>query len=98
MTTSRLQDLQQERQEVNDQQDLLLRKQDALMGGATEAELSMLHPLHTPHTQLKQHTRYIFLTHTLYILLTRSPRAHLKQHTSHTQLIHSSHTYSFPHM
>ncbi|MCI4381391.1 hypothetical protein PGIGA_G00251020 [Pangasianodon gigas] len=41
-TNSRLRELQQERQEVSDQQDLLLRQQDAMMGGATEAELSLV--------------------------------------------------------
>ncbi|XP_060771551.1 A-kinase anchor protein 9-like isoform X2 [Neoarius graeffei] len=42
VTGSRLQALQQERQEVSEQQDLLLRQQDILMGRATEAELRLL--------------------------------------------------------
>ncbi|KAK2833997.1 hypothetical protein Q7C36_014698 [Tachysurus vachellii] len=41
MTSSRLQELQQEKQEVGDQQDLLLRQQD-IMCGAREAELSLV--------------------------------------------------------
>ncbi|GAA6111573.1 A-kinase anchor protein 9 isoform X1, partial [Tachysurus ichikawai] len=39
ITSSRLQELQQEKQEVGDQQDLLPRQQDAIMCGAREAEL-----------------------------------------------------------
>ncbi|XP_047675126.1 A-kinase anchor protein 9 isoform X3 [Tachysurus fulvidraco] len=42
MTSSRLQELQQEKQEVGDQEDLLLRQQDAIMCGAREAELSLV--------------------------------------------------------
>ncbi|XP_053368918.1 A-kinase anchor protein 9 isoform X3 [Clarias gariepinus] len=42
MTNHRLQELQQERQEVSDQQDLLLQQHDVTVGGATEAELSLV--------------------------------------------------------
>lgn len=45
MTNNRLEQLQQERREVSDQQDLLLQQQEAIIGGATETELSMLCPV-----------------------------------------------------
>ncbi|XP_053496852.1 A-kinase anchor protein 9 isoform X5 [Ictalurus furcatus] len=42
MTNSQLQELQQERPDFSEQQDLLLRQQDSMTGGATEAELRLL--------------------------------------------------------
>ncbi|XP_053542007.1 A-kinase anchor protein 9 isoform X9 [Ictalurus punctatus] len=42
MTNSQLQELQQERPDFSEQQDLLLRQQDSMKGGATEAELSLV--------------------------------------------------------
>ncbi|XP_053542009.1 A-kinase anchor protein 9 isoform X11 [Ictalurus punctatus] len=42
MTNSQLQELQQERPDFSEQQDLLLRQQDSMKGGATEAELRLL--------------------------------------------------------
>ncbi|KAF4081781.1 hypothetical protein AMELA_G00165260 [Ameiurus melas] len=42
MTNSQLQELQQERLDFSDQQDLLLRQQDSMTGGAREAELSLV--------------------------------------------------------
>lgn len=99
MTNSQLQELQQERPDFSEQQDLLLRQQDSMKGGATEAELSMLHHItHSLHT----HT-HTFLTHTLtphthtslshthtHTLLT-----HTLSHSLHILLTHSSHTHTF---